>query len=165
MAVTSWALTYGYGVGIECNEDTPSWLIRLFKEAGNLVIPLGFIGDLGFRYLSPNDPANTTQRWLLALYLIPHELAGGKHDGSSVVAGFSLSITELSKLFIEVSSVVWRVPRFYTDGLAGPEVWLEGVYDSGEECVAVQLHLYSEPPNDEKPSVILNTHTNTISKK
>ena len=156
-------------MGIECPEDTPSWLIKLFKDVGNLVIPLGFIGDLGFRYLSPDDPANTTKRWLLALYLVPHELAGGKHDGSAAVAGFSLSITELSKLFLEVSSVTWRVPRFYTDGLTGPEVWLEGVYNAGSSeetwLPAVQLHIYSEPPNDEKPSVILNTQTNTLTRK
>ncbi len=152
-------------MGIECPESTPNWLIKLFQDAGSLIAPLGFIGDLGFRYLPPDDPANTTKRWLLAVYLIPHELAGGKHDGSSVVAGFSLSITELSKLFVNVSSVTWRVPRAYTDGLAGPEVWLEGVYDGGEFVAAVQLHVYSDPPNDEKPSVILNTHTNTLSRK
>lgn len=151
-------------MGIECQEATPVWLENLFQGVGNLVIPLGFIGELGFRYLEPDNPANTTQRWLLAVYLIPHELAGGKHDGSSVVAGFSLSITEVSKLF-NVSSVVWNVPRAYTDGLAGPEVWLEGVYDSGHGCFPVQLHIYSDPPKDEKPSVVLNTHTNTLTQK
>lgn len=153
-------------MGIECPEATPNWLSELFQSVGDLVIPLGFIGELGFRYLSPDDPANTTNRWLLAAYLIPHELAGGKHDGSSVVAGFSLSITELSKLFLQVDSVVWKVPRAYTDGLCGPEVWLEGTYDSGH-CPPwpVQLHFYAEPPQDESPAVILNTHTNTISRK
>jgi hypothetical protein len=153
-------------VGIKCQEETPEWLIKLFQDVGGLITPLGFIGELGFRYLSPADPANTTTRWLLAAYLIPHELAGGKHDGSSVVAGFSLSITELSKLFVEVSSVTWRVPRFYTDGLSGPEVWLEGAYEGEKaDLMFVQLHIYSDPPHDETPAVVLNTHTNTITQK
>lgn len=152
-------------MGIECQEEMPEWLIKLFQEVGSLITPLGFISELGFRCLSPANPANTTSRWLLAAYLIPHELAGGKHDGSAVVAGFSLSITELSKLFVDVSSVTWRVPRSYTDGLAGPEVWLEGAYDGGEQVLAVQLHIYSDPPHDETPAVVLNTHTNTITQK
>lgn len=80
-----------------------------------------------------------------------------------------MSITKLSKLFLDVSSAIWRVPRFYTDGLSGPEVWLEGVYNAGsdeeERLLAVQLHVYSEPPNDEKPSVVLNTRTNTLTHK
>lgn len=159
----------GYGVGIESQEGLPEWLRELFERVGTLVTPLGFIGELGFRYLEPDNPANTTNRWLLAAYLVPHELAGGKHDGSSVVAGFSLSLTELSKLFLNVTSVVWKVPRAYTDGLAGPEIWLEGVYNAGtqekEWLPAVQLHIYSDPPSDEKPAVVLNTYTNTLTQK
>lgn len=149
-------------MGIELPVKTPEWLEELVRRLGELLRPLGFIGELGFRYLSPDAGANTTQRWLLAVYVVPHELAGGKQDGSLVMSGFCINIKKLISLFSEISTLEWRVPKSYTDGLAGPEVWLEGLYAEG---IPVQLHIYAEPPSDESPTLVLDVTTNTLRSK
>ena len=124
--------------------------------------PLGFIVQIGFRYLTPDSSQNTTGRWLIGIYLIPHELSGGAHDGAAVVSGFCLNIQALLSLFSHISTLEWRVPRSYTDGLTGPEVWLEGNYRGKQQ---VQLHVYAEPPSDEQPSLALDVATNTLRAK
>lgn len=155
-------------MGIKKSEDCPSWLVGLIKEVSNLIQPLGFIGQIGFRYLSPDVPKNNTNRWVIAVYLVPHELSGGKQDGSSVVSGFCFDLQKLSEFFYEVSTLEWKVPRGYTDGLDGPEVWLEGTYAIGvapDHEKPVQLHIYSEPPADEAPAIVLDVNTNSLRAK
>lgn len=149
-------------MGIEVAEKTPEWLESLVRKLGELLKPLGFIGELGFRYLSPESPANVTHRWLIAVYIVPHELAGGQHDGSVVMSGFCINILSLISLFSKISTLEWRVTKSYTDGLAGPEVWLEGVYGGGSEHKLVQLHLYAESPSDELPALVLDVTNNTL---
>jgi hypothetical protein len=149
-------------MGIECPADHPEWVKDLTRVVADSVRPLGFIGQFGFRYLPPNDPQNQTQRWLIGIYLIPHELSGGSCDGATVVSGFCLNMQALLKIFSEVSTLEWRVPRRYTDGLAGPEVWLEGLYRGTQP---VQLHVYAEPPSDEDPALVLDVATNTLRAK
>ena len=155
-------------MGIESSEECPKWLLDFVSKISSLLNPLGFIGQLGFRYLSPDADKNKTKRWLLAVYIVPHELSGGKHDGSSVVSGFCLNPNGLLEIFSEVSTLEWRVPRGYTDGLDGPEVWLEGTYAIGvaaDHEKQVQLHIYSEPPADEAPAIVLDVNTNTLRTK
>lgn len=152
-------------MGIERAETAPTWLETLIYSVGNLLRPLGFIGELGFRFLSPEAKANTTKRWLIAVYIIPHELSGGKDDGASVMSGFCVNLLALNSIFLEISTLEWRVPRSYTDGLAGPEVWLEGTYAGAPECKQIQLHVYAEPPADESPALVLDVTTNTLRTK
>jgi len=152
-------------VGIERADDTPEWLEKLVCQLGALLKPMGFIGELGFRYLSPESAANTTKCWLVAVYIVPHELSGGKHDGAAVMSGFCINLLSLNSVFLETSTLEWRVPKSYTDGLAGPEVWLEGQYDDGCELKRVQLHVYAEPPSDESPALVLDVTTNTLRAK
>ena len=146
-------------MGIESPQPQPEWIQALVKDVADNLRPLGFIGQLGFRYLSPDQPQNLTQQWVIGVYLIPHELAGGKYDGANAISGFCLNIAGLLALFSEVSTLEWRVPRSYNDGLAGPEVWLEGIYREEQQ---VQLHVYADPPSDELPSLVLDVTTNTL---
>lgn len=152
-------------MGIKQPEKAPEWLEGLVRKLGTLLKPLGFIGELGFRYLSPTAKANTTSCWLVAVYIVPHELAGGKEDGASVMSGFCLNLLSLNSIFSSTSTLEWRVPKRYTDGLAGPEVWLEGQYVDGPLKWAVQLHVYAEPPSDESPALVLDVTTNTLRAK
>ena len=149
-------------MGIECPEDPPEWVQELISFVADSMRPLGFIGQLGFRYLAPDVKQNTTGQWVIGVYLVPHELAGGEHDGAPAIAGFCLNIRDLLALFSEVVTLEWRVPRRYTDGLTGPEVWLEGLYRGKQR---VQLHVYSEPPSDEAPALVLDVTTNTLRAK
>ena len=149
-------------MGIEYPEKSPQWINDLVREVADRFQPLGFIGQIGFRYLDPDAPENSTHCWLIGVYLVPHELSGGQHDGAAVVAGFCLNINGILSLFSNVRTLEWRAPRRYTGGLAGPEVWLEGVYRESEK---VQLHIYSEPPDEEMPALVLDVTTNVLRAK
>jgi hypothetical protein len=148
-------------MSIETPEDAPRWLCDFIKEIGKQFRPLGFIGQLGFRYLAPDAPANTTKRWLIGVYLVPYELAGGKNDGAAVISGFCFNLQKLLTLFSSVETLEWRVPRGYTDGLSGPEVWLEGHVND----LSVQLHIYADCPADELPALVMDVATNTLRAK
>jgi len=145
-------------MAIKSTAEHPSWIIELVRRVSKLITPLGVIGQLGFRYLPTDDSKNITGRWLIGIYLVPLELSGGRADGATTVAGFRLDALGLTRLLSDVSTLEWRVPRSYNNGLAGPELWLEGVY---QETHAVQLHVYSEPPLDESPDLVLDVTTNT----
>lgn len=149
-------------MGIECPTDHPEWVKDLIREVADEIRPLGFIGQIGFRYLPPNVPQNTLKHWVIGVYLVPHELSGGRQDGAAAVSGFCLNILKVIALFSELLTLEWRVPRGYTDGLAGPEVWLEGLYRGTQR---VQLHIYADPPSDEAPALVLDVATNTLRAK
>lgn len=149
-------------MALELTEDGPPWLFGLIRSIGALFRPLGFLGQLGFRYLAPDATGNTTQRWLVGVYLVPTELSGGSKDGAMILPGFGINLLAMANLFSSVTTLEWRVPRGYTDGLAGPEVWLEGVYHGTE---SVQLHVYADCPADEFPALVLDVTTNTLRAK
>jgi hypothetical protein len=146
-------------MAIEFTFDTPTWLGELIRNVGDLINPMGFIGQLGFRYLSPEAEKNNTKRWLIGIYIVPHELVGGKQDGASSVSGFCLDLSKLLALFDDITLLEWRVPRRYSDGLSGPEIWLEGYYMGKNP---VQLHIYADSPADEKPELTLDVSTNVL---
>ena len=150
-------------MGIEKSKGTEKWLQKFITKVCDSIAPLGFIGQLRFRYLEPRTHHNHSDRWVIWVYLVPHELSGGRHDGAAVVSGFCLNLQQLLTLFSKVTTLEWKVTRGYTDGLAGPEVWLEG--ELLEENVPVQFHFFSEPPSDELPDLILDVHTNTLRAK
>lgn len=149
-------------MSIEISPAPPPWLTELIRIIGEQFRPLGFIGQLGFRYLQPGVPENSTRRWLIGVYLVPHELSGGKHDGSVVVAGFCFNLQVLLDLFSDITALEWRVPRSYADGFSGPEVWLEGNYMGTKP---VQLHIYADSPADEAPSLVLDVGTGVLRPK
>ena len=149
-------------MALEFVENGPLWIHNLIRSVSESVCPLGFIGQLGFRYLAPDGIGNTTQRWLIGIYLVPTELSGGNTDGAIVLPGFSIDLLNLTRLFSDIKTLEWKVPRGYTDGLAGPEVWLEGTYCGTE---FVQLHIYADCPADEVPALVLNVTTNTLHAK
>jgi len=146
-------------MAIEFKFDLPTWLNDLIRTVADLISPMGFIGQLGFRYLPPEAEKNTTKRWLIAVYIVPHELIGGKNDGAKTVSGFCLSLKKLLDLFDDITLLEWRVPRSYSDGLAGPEIWLEGYYMGTNP---VQLHIYADSPADENPELTLDVSTNIL---
>jgi len=146
-------------MGIVSPEKTPEWIEELIQSISSDLKPSGLIGQLGFRYLPPDAPMNSTQRWLIGVYLVPYELSGGRYDGAEAVAGFSMNIKGLLSLFSDVLTLEWKVPRGYTDGLSGPEVWLEGTYRQSKK---VQLHIYADPPLDEVPDLVLDVTTNEL---
>ena len=146
-------------MAIEISPTPPPWLTELVRVLGDQLRPLGFIGQLGFRYLQPGDKENATRRWLIGIYLVPHELSGGKYDGAAVIAGFCFNLRILLDLFSDITVLEWRVPRSYTDGLSGPEVWIEGNYMGTKP---VQLHIYADSPSDEKPALVLDVATNVL---
>lgn len=149
-------------MGIECSEEAPDWLCSLIRQIGQQFRPLGFIGQLGFRYLAPNASGNRSQRWLIGVYLIPTELSGGTQDGAAMLPGFVIDLVSLAGLFSDLTTLEWKVPRGYTDGLVGPEVWLEGVYRGME---SVQLHIYADCPSDEFPALVLDVTTDVLRAK
>lgn len=146
-------------MGIETTESVPEWIQQLVRDIGEQIRPLGVIGQLGFRYLPPDASMNPTQRWVIGIYPVPYELAGGKRDGVVVVSGFYLDLLKTISQFSNITTLEWRVPRRYTDGLSGPELWLEGHYQNNEP---VQLHVYAECPADELPALVLDVVTGTF---
>ena len=147
---------------IEAPVPMPDWTHSLIQDLGKQFKPLGFLGQMGFRCLDIDAPQNTTQRWLIGVYLVPYELAGGSQDGLDIVAGFRFDVAALLTIFSEVTTLEWRVPRSYTDGLSGPELWLEGLYQGTEP---IQLHIYAECPADESSSMVLDVATGALRAK
>lgn len=146
-------------MGIEMPEGHPEWIGDIVRVVGDSMQPLGVLGQLGFRYLEPTAEINHTGRWLIAIYCVPTELSGGPKDGASVLPGFCLNLRPVLALFSDLVTVEWRVPRSYTDGLAGPEVWIEGSYRGAE---AVQLHIYADCPSDEMAALVWDVVTDTL---
>jgi hypothetical protein len=70
-------------MGIETAENVPGWIQQLVRDIGEQLHPLGFMGQLGFRYLPPAAQANITHRWVIGIYPVPYELSGGKRDLTS----------------------------------------------------------------------------------
>lgn len=148
-------------MGIESSQDCPSWLSGLLKKIADTMLSLSFSGQLGFRYLPQDDENNQINKWVLAVYLLPNEVSGGRDDGALAVPGFSLDLVKLTSLFSEVKSMGWTVPRVYNDGLDGPEVWIEGLVDDNK----ISFHFYADPPFDESPELILDFNEDKVRPK
>ncbi len=143
-------------MGIKFSNECPAWLKALMENVVGLITPLDFVGELGFCYLNPEDKSNNTGKWVIAVYVLAYEVAGGGRDGANLLPEFSIDMLGLYGSFSAVSSFEWRVKRNYLDGLEGPEVYVEGSCKSGQE---VQFHFYSDPPEGEKPSIVLDSTT------
>lgn len=145
-------------MGIRASIDCPEWLRGFIGEIVAFITPFSFIGEIGFCYLDPENKENNTNRWVIASYLLPYELAGGQKDGAHVLPEFSLDVSGLLQKFSKVLAVEWKVRRNYLDGLEGPEIVIEGTYKNDKN---VQFHFYADPPSGEKPLVVFDIKTLT----
>ena len=148
-------------MGIEVSKEFPDWLKEFVKSVSAYISPISFGCQLWFRYLSPDDDINRSTRWLLAIYLLPNEISGGRYDGSLALPDFTLDVMKLQELFSEISVLRWKVTRAYNDGLDGPEFWLEGIFNDKR----ISLHIYSIPPADELSEFVLDASTGNVRAK
>lgn len=130
----------------------PSWLQDLMSKVADSVEPLGAMGPIGYRWLEPNSAFNLDIAWLLAVYPTPYEVAGGSNDGQLMCPGFKLNLQNLLNFFTNVQTVAWRSPSVYTGDLDGPEIVIRGIVAEHP----VHVRFFSIPPDDEKPSVVVN---------
>lgn len=142
---------------VEHTIETPHWLVSLVEDVlMDAVIPLGFIGPLGYRYWEPDDEGNASNVWQVAVYPTPNEIRGSdRNDGSMFVSGFRLDIGSILKCFHEVEEVVWVSPTKYSGILDGPEISLRGTFTNKQ----VWLRFYNMPPPDEPPAFAVNPQT------
>ena len=143
-------------MGISSFKDCPVWLTDFVESLINLITPSTFIGEIGFCYLSPEKEKNKTNRWVIAVYLLPYELSGGGKDGAHVLPEFSLDLSAFLKKFSKVDAISWKVTRNFEDGFDGPKLLVEGVYQKTKK---LQFHFYTNPPASEKPSVVFDVKT------
>ncbi len=149
-------------MGISRAAEDPEWLRNLISDVAECYVPLGFLSELGYRYLEKSEPKNKTGKFVIATYVTPYELSGGQHDGARALSSFAFDVSKLLSFFSNIETLEWQVHRGYTDGLSGPEICIEGDYNGKHP---VQLHLYADPPEDEAPSLVLDTTTNSLRTK
>jgi hypothetical protein len=130
----------------------PACLQLVLSSLAKNVEPIGILGPLGYRWLEPGAPFNLDNAWLLVVSPTPNEISGGPEDGQLMCPGFKLNIHEILKIFQDVEGLAWRSPSVYTGELDGPEICIRGrVLDQ-----LVQVRIFSIPPEDEKPSLLIN---------
>lgn len=137
--------------------ETPQWIAAFVNEVViDCVRPLGFIGHLGYRYWSPEDKANPSDAWMIAVYPTPNEVRGlHKNDGALFVSGFALNVGGIISAMTDVAEVVWNSPAKYNNDLDGPEISVRGQF-AGKH---VWLRFFHMPPPDEPASFAVNPVT------
>ena len=129
--------------------ETPSWLKALVDDLTECVVPLGFLGQLGYRYWEPDDPANAADAWQVVVYPTPNEVRGSDaNDGAVFVSGFRLDVGRIIAMFNATEELVWASPANFSRNLDGPEISLKGRYTTKK----VWLRFFSLPPQDEPPA-------------
>lgn len=136
---------------------TPQWLVTFMDAVViDCVSPMGFMGQLGYRYWPPDDANNPSSAWLVAVYPTPNEVRGqNRMDGAVFVSGFSLDVGKLIAAMGNVSDVVWNMPAKYNNDLDGPEISVRGTF-AGKH---VWLRFFHLPPPDEPPAFAVNPLT------
>ena len=84
--------------------DKPSWIDALVEVVLESMIPLGFIGPLGYRWWEPENPNNGYEGWQIIVFPTPNEAVGGKHDGFKYVSGFQLNMGKILSGFAGVKA-------------------------------------------------------------
>lgn len=128
----------------------PSWIKTLIEDVVvDAVLPLGFIGPLGYRYWEPGNVNNHFDGWIVAVFPTPNEVKGPcDTDGSRFVAGFHLDLGKIVDVFRPVEELAWRMPVSYNGDLDGPELSVQGQF-AGKH---VWLRFFHMPPPDEPSS-------------
>ncbi len=137
--------------------ETPAWIKALVEDVIQpCVLPLGFMGHLGYRYWGPDDPDNQYEGWQLCVYPTPSEIRGqAADDGGMYVAGFRFDVSRLITGLTDVDDVVWASPARYTSNLDGPEISVRGAF-AGKR---VWVRFFCMPPPDEPPSFQVDPST------
>jgi hypothetical protein len=134
----------------------PEWIKQTLDVIVDSMLPLGFIGPLGYRWWEPGNLNNSAQGWQLAVYPTANRvLGGGPHDGQTFVSGFKLNVSKILAVFDKISVVEWAMPTRYNGDLDGPEFNVRGVIDDEH----VWLRIFSLPPLDESASYLVNYAT------
>jgi hypothetical protein len=137
--------------------STPQWIVTLMDEVVvDCVRPMGFIGHLGYRFWSPDDPTNPSTSWVVVAYPTANEVRGqNRLDGAMFVSGFSLDVGRLLASLTPVAEVVWNMPAKYNNSLDGPELSVRGQF-AGKH---VWLRFFHLPPPDESPAFAVDPLT------
>ena len=131
----------------------PDWLLELVNKVCDCMDPLSLMGQLGYRWLDPDNPVNVTGAWVLGVYPCSNELRGGQEDGALVHPGFRLNISSFLSGFSAVENMVWTHPTSYNSNLEGPRFCIEGTYSNHK----LRFQIFAVAPADEDASLIIDT--------
>lgn len=140
---------------IEALEELPSWLSDFCLALCNEFRPIDTVGQLGYRWLSPDSDVNTSQGWVLGVYACPTEISGGEADGDLFNPGFGVNLTNVLNLFESVADICWECPTKFNSGLEGPRIHIEGVLTGHK----LRLQIFAVAPSDEEASIVLDALT------
>jgi len=135
----------------------PPWLSYLVNDVLlECITPLGFIGQIGYRYWGPDEPGNPSQLWVIAAYPTANVIRGAHaQDGAVFVSGFQFDIGKLFLALTDLKEITWNNPTTYTGALDGPELSLKGEF-MGKQ---LWLRFFNVPPPDEAPAFAVNPQT------
>ena len=141
----------------------PAWLKALVEDVVvDAVVPLGFIGPLGYRYFEPQNPENSFDGWQVVIYPTPNEVRGPvANDGCKYVSGFCLDVGRIIEAMSQVDSVAWNAPVQYNGYLDGPEISVQGQF-AGKH---IWLRFFQLPPPDEPCFFYINPQTGEVAEK
>ncbi len=137
--------------------NTPAWLTSFMNDVLiECIVPMGFIGRVGYRYWEPEDPSNPSKSWLIVAYPTPNVIRGSnRNDGTMFVSGFQFNVSKLIEAMTDVEEVVWSNPVKYNGDMDGPELSVRGVFNNKH----VWLRFFHMPPSDEPPGFAVNPQT------
>lgn len=136
-------------------DEMPSWLSDFCSVLSNEIWPIDTVGQLGYRWLHPDAPVNTSGRWVLGVYACPTEISGGVDDGDLFNPGFGVNLSEIINRFDFVEDVRWVCPTKFNSGLEGPRIHIEGVLTDHK----LRLQIFAVAPSDEEASIVLDALT------
>ncbi len=139
--------------------EAPLWIRAFVDELTECVKPHAFIGTLGYRYMSPDDPNNVSNAWQVLVYPSPNELRGSAlHDGALFVPGFTLNVSKILQYLPRYEEITWNAPVKSSGFLDGHEISIRCWY--GDK--ALLLRVFARPPVDEPPAYAVNPQTGSI---
>lgn len=133
-------------------DPAPDWLMELVHKAQKCIAPINIMGQLGYRWLSPDHEVNSSRLWLLGIYPCSNEVRGGRKDGTIINPGFELNISSLLSEFSSVDNLVWTHPTVYNGGLEGPRLCIDGIYKEH----SLRFQFFAMAPMDEDPSLVID---------
>ena len=84
---------------IEEIDSIPDWLASFCSRLSYEIWPIDTVGQLGYRWLSPDSDVNTAGVWVLGVYPCPTEISGGLSDGDLVSPGFGVNVKNIIDQF------------------------------------------------------------------
>jgi len=141
--------------------DHPRWLVVLVDKVLDAITPYGVMGPLSYWWWEPCSVGNVGDDWVVAVFPTPNELSGGPDDGELATPGFKIDITSVTSSFSSIPEVSWNTPEVYDLELDGPEVGIKGEFMDRQ----VWLRIFSAPPADESPSLVVDVKRGRFWKK